>query len=406
MFDNNNFDSSILVFVGVASSKGGLIIETKEYGIEELSFQEVLDQWNKRASKQKHLLIILDCNYAGRWAIDFNNYPEKIETVSIFASARENQKAAYFELGLLFTHNLMYLLNKNPHESMIKTSQVPIFVGDYLDCKKYTNLYLNYNDWNKLFAVQKSDYAMIEYDNGTYIGHILNGQKNFWGTFLWKESVFKDCKYSGEFVKGKLEGRGIMTYTNGRVYEGEFKNNAPDGLAVESYENGDKYIGKFSKGFKSGYGLYVYANGEIYEGEFENNKPNGKGCLMTSKTSFYQGNFKNGKCNGVGQFKYSNGDVYQGEWVDSIKHGKGKYFYSNGDIYEGDFVNGVRHGKGVFVSPNGQVYDGGWINDSMSGEGRISSGQDLVFGEWVNGKIDKQPVFFSKIGSKRIQSQI
>ena len=406
MFDDDSFDASIIVYTGPATFKGGILVETKEFGTEEIFFSDVLTQWNKKTSKQKHLLIILDCNYSGKWATDFNNHPDKIETVSIFASCRENQKAAYFDLGMYFTYNIMKYLTKSQSENIVNVSQIPIFIGDYLDCKKYTNLFLNFSNWNSLLSIQKSDYAMIEYDNGTYIGHIESGQKQYWGVFVWKNGIFKNCKYIGEFQKGKLEGKGIMVYTNGRVYEGEFKNNAPDGLAVESYENGDKYIGKFSKGFKSGYGVYVYSNNQIYEGEFKDNKPWGKGRLIISKNSFYEGNFSNGKCNGQGKYKYPNGDTYEGQWVESVKHGKGKYLYSNGDIYEGEFVNGYRHGKGKLKMSSGQVYEGGWENDVMCGEGKYATGEEQVIGEWIKGKIDKKPIFFSKVGTHKISSEI
>ena len=92
MFDNKAFDACIFVYTGPCSPDGGLLIESKDSGSEEIVFQDILQQWNKRASKQKHLLIILDCNYAGTWALDFHNNPDKIETISILCSCLENQK--------------------------------------------------------------------------------------------------------------------------------------------------------------------------------------------------------------------------------------------------------------------------------------------------------------------------
>ena len=405
MFDDNTFDACMLVYTGPCSPNGGLLIESKEFGTEELFFQDVLQQWFKRTSKQKHLLIILDCNYAGKWALDFHNYHEKIETISVLASCRENQKAFYFELGMYFTYNIMKYFSKNQSENLVHVNQTPVFIGDYLDCKKYTNLYLNFSSFANLSAIQKSDFAMIEYENGTYVGHIENGRKHFWGVFVWRNGLFKDCKYIGEFKNGKLEGKGIMTYTNGRVYEGEFKNNAPDGLAVESYENGDKYIGKFVSGSKNGYGLYVYANGEIYEGQFENNKPCGQGRLIVSKNSYYEGTFKNGKCNGQGKYGYPNGDIYEGQWLDSVKHGKGRYIYANGDIYEGDFVHGFRQGKGKLGTASGDLLEGIWENDQFMSPIKLSSENDQNINDSNKGKIDKQTSHSSKLATQKIQSR-
>lgn len=406
MFDSPLFDSSILVYSGPMTARGGLLIESQSFSTEELVFKDVLAEWVNRTSKQAHLLIILDCNYAGKWIDDLLSLPEKVDSVSVLASCDGSQKAAYFEMGMWFTYNVMKFLYKNQTEQVVVLPQTPRFAGDYLACKRNTNLYLNFNSWPQLSAIQKSDFAMIEYDNGTYIGHILSGQKHFWGSFVWKQGVFKDCRYEGEFVKGKLEGRGVMAYNNGRFYVGEFKANAPDGMAFEQYENGDKYVGHFSKGLKSGHGVYTYSNGEVYEGKFEANRPSGHGRLTISKTSFYEGQFKNGKCNGQGKYKYANGDVYEGQWQESIKHGRGVYRYACGDVYEGEFVNGLRHGRGKLTLSSGEVYDGGWENDHKSGEGKYTTADGEIVGCWANGKMVNQTTFFSKIGTQKIQTGI
>ena len=406
MFDNNDLDSSILVFCGSTSAKGAIIVETKEYGTEEINLKDVLAEWNKKTSQQKHLLIILDSNFSGSWVSEFNNMQTKPDSVSILASCRENQKITYFELGNYFSYNLMKLLKKSQSETVIALNQVPQFAGSYLDCKKYTNLYLNFNSWASLIAVQKSEFTMVEYDNGIYTGHMEGGQKHFWGTFSWKTGTFKNCQYKGEFQKGKLHGKGIMNYANGRIYEGDFKLNAPEGVATETYANGDKYVGRFLRGFKTGLGTYFFANGQVYEGNFSHNKPNGRGKLKINATANYVGSFKNGKCNGEGCYKYENGDVYEGTWVESMKHGKGIYRYSNGDVYEGDFLNGSRHGQGKLTMISGEVYEGGWEDDKMSGEGRYLSNEEQVYGEWNKGNLVKKPFFFKKTGSRKVETTI
>lgn len=406
MFDAPAFDASVVVYAGSMTSKGTLLIESKSFGVEELAFKDLLAEWVHRTSKQAHLLIILDCNFAGKWADELSALPEPIESVSVLAACGPTQKAGYFEQGMCFTHNLMKYLTKNQNQTIFPLPQTPRFGGNYLMCKHHTNFYLNFSSWAALSALQKADYAMIEYDNGTYVGHISAGKKHFWGSFVWKTGSFKDCRYEGEFVKGKMEGRGILTYHSGRCYVGDFKDNAPDGVARERYENGDSYEGQFRRGFKSGRGVYRYSNGEVYEGQFEDNKPSGTGKLYISKASYYEGSFKNGKCNGLGKYKYPNGDVYEGSWVDSVKHGKGVYRYANGDVYEGDFLNGLRHGQGKLTAASGDVYEGFWENDCKSGEGRNRSAEGEVFGHWRNDKLVNQTTFYQKIGTTRVQSGI
>ena len=36
-------------------------------------------------------------------------------------------------------------------------------------------------------------------------------------------------KYEGDFRAGKMEGNGVMTYNDGSVYTGVFRNNKPHG---------------------------------------------------------------------------------------------------------------------------------------------------------------------------------
>lgn len=406
MFDAPVFDASVVVFSGCMTAKGTIVVESKAVGCEELAFKDLLAEWVGRTSKQAHLLIILDSNYAGSWADELAALSTPVDSVSVLAGAGAAQKAGYFEQGMCFTHNMLKYLNKKQSQTIVPLPQTPRFQGDYLMCKHHTNFYLNFSTWTQLAALQKADYAMIDYDNGTYVGHVQAGKKHFWGAFTWKTGVFKDCRFEGEFVCGKMEGRGVLTYPSGRVYVGEFKNNAPDGVAHERYENGDTYSGQFSRGLKSGVGTYRYANGQVYEGHFEGNKPSGTGRLVISKGCYYEGSFRNGKCNGSGKYRYSNGDVYEGQWVDSVKHGKGVYRYANGDVYEGDFVNGVREGRGRLTTACGDVYEGLWANDCKSGEGRSVGGQGEVFGNWANDRVLGQTIFYPKMGTTKIQSGI
>ena len=59
-------------------------------------------------------------------------------------------------------------------------------------------------------------------------------------------------------------------------YEGEIKNDEPDGLGVSSY-HGTSFIGKWKEGKKHGQGIFTYTSGKIEEGTWEKDK------LITSK---------------------------------------------------------------------------------------------------------------------------
>ena len=404
MFDDFTLDSSVIYITGPGCKSGAVLIESKDFGEEELTLKDISAEWEKRTSKQKHLLIIVDANYSGIWARDVATLKEK--DLSVLASCKEKEKCFSSKIGSIFVHNFLKLLNKSKAENMLLVDSSPMFGGDYLNTKKFTNFYVNYKDWNSMVPIQKSDFMEISYENGRYVGYINNAQKNFWGIFVWTNGLFKDCKYTGEFIQGQLHGKGGMYYKSGRTYEGDFHENASEGYGEEKYENGDFYKGKYRKGFKSGDGVYTYNNGDVFKGEFIENKPNGKGTLTMKNGSVYVGQFRAGKCNGKGIFKYKNGDIYDGDWANSLKHGNGKYSYSNGDVYEGQFVNGVRHGHGILTKKTGEIYNGEWELDAMSGAGEYKTEHSKTIGEWVKGNITKQPSFFQKIGTKQISARL
>lgn len=79
-------------------------------------------------------------------------------------------------------------------------------------------------------------------------------------------------------------GRGKMTFSNGDVYDGQFRNDT----------------------FK-GQGKYVFKQGKrVYDGYFENGRPDNSGCYQIGSTK------------------------YEGQWKDDRKKGKGKMTFSSG----------------------------------------------------------------------------
>ena len=77
--------------------------------------------------------------------------------------------------------------------------------------------------------------------------------------------------YDGSIVRGKMNGQGTMTFSNGDTYTGEFKNGAFNGQ-----------------------GTYQAKDGWVYEGHFVNGQAEGKGKLTTEQEVVYEGDFKQG----------------------------------------------------------------------------------------------------------------
>lgn len=70
-----------------------------------------------------------------------------------------------------------------------------------------------------------------------------------------------------------MEGRGIETWSDGRRYEGEYKNGKKDGEGTFEWPSGIKYIGSWRNGKQHGTGVLYNTNddskrqGEWVEGK-------------------------------------------------------------------------------------------------------------------------------------------
>ena len=238
-------------------------------------------------------------------------------------------------------------------------------------------------------------------------GRYLNGR------YTWDDGKY----YEGQFKNDLPNGKGVKYYSNGNIlYEGYFLNGKFDGKGKYIYDNGDYFIGQYKNGLRTGKGKLYYRNGNImYEGDFINNKRDGfgkyiyedgkyyigqwKNDLFHGKGTqyypngniFYEGDFVNDKREGFGKYIYEDGKYYIGQWKNDLFHGKGTEYYPNGNImYEGDFVNDKREGFGKFINEDGKYYIGQWKNDLLHGKGTLyySNGNIIYEGDFVNDKRD------------------
>ena len=67
----------------------------------------------------------------------------------------------------------------------------------------------------------KSDYksCTMHYDNGYYKGYWENGKKHGFGLYKWNDG----SSYMGNWKEDKIT-EGVMTYSNGRKWQGTFEN--------------------------------------------------------------------------------------------------------------------------------------------------------------------------------------
>ena len=253
------------------------------------------------------------------------------------------------------------------------------------------------------------------------------------GTFLYPSGA----KYQGSFRDGKINGYGILFFSKGDIYEGEWVNHFREGEGKLTYKNGNIYNGSFRKSKFSGRGTMDYSNGDRYSGNWEKDVPNGKGKYQFNSGERYEGNFSDGKFSGNGTMFYTNGSRYEGDWAAGKKHGKGtlinvlgetqygdwdngritqevevteqiadaseempncnenfclsgqgSYTYTDGSQFIGTFVSGEPEGHGTVFYTDGNKYEGGWSNHAPHGEGKMTFASGRVFGGfWQHGKV-------------------
>ncbi|MCP5503364.1 MAG: hypothetical protein H7A25_25925 [Leptospiraceae bacterium] len=91
-----------------------------------------------------------------------------------------------------------------------------------------------------------------------------------------RNCVQGDCK----------NGRGILEFTKGLRYTGEFKDGLQHGFGTFADAKGNRYEGSWHKGKKQGFGTYSYPGGETYSGFFHKDKKDNLSRKMEKRTIF------------------------------------------------------------------------------------------------------------------------
>jgi len=164
--------------------------------------------------------------------------------------------------------------------------------------------------------------------------------------------------------------------------------NCWNGEGIHVYPSGAKYVGQFKSGKIHGKGVLYFSNGNVYNGDWVDHYRDGEGTLSYTDGGEYTGQFKSSQFNGKGIFKYPNGDRYNGNWADNKAEGEGTYKFKDGDRYEGTFKKGKFHGDGTMFYKDGAKYTGQWKNNQKNGSGVFTNtdGRSMN-GEWIEGTL-------------------
>ena len=252
------------------------------------------------------------------------------------------------------------------------------FKDNYKTMYNWTLIRKNYYEIFITFMQKlKNFYDTMKKKKHVFFGEILTNNKKK-GTMIYAPSNpwHNDCiVYIGEIIDGKRHGKGKMTYLDGSVYNGEWKNGSPHGYG-EFFSKGMKtrYVGGWKNGVRSGQGTEYYTlesflngfwkGGKKYVGGW-NGKKHGKGIFTWNDGREFVGNWNNGKKSYTEcKMTYSNGDIFVGRLKNYKREGRGKMTYSNGSVYNGEWKNDKKNGEGVFTYTDGRVYNGEWINNN------------------------------------------
>ena len=179
----------------------------------------------------------------------------------------------------------------------------------------------------------------------------------------------------------KRGGKCKVTYVNGCIFEGTFddeKVKQGPGTYIWMGPGADedsepvekaRFEGNYKDGLKDGFGKMTFPNGDIYEGEWKENVINGEGSYTYKKTGdIYSGSWVNGKKSGEGIYEFSkDSSMMKGTWEDgNIK--SGSWILKNAGSYEGEFKLGRPYGAGKFTFTSSGLSQTGSFIEKPKGE--------------------------------------
>jgi hypothetical protein len=196
------------------------------------------------------------------------------------------------------------------------------------------------------------------------------GLRDFLALTVRVEKRFEDGRvYEGDFLGEHPDGRGKMTWPSGASYDGMWQHGHRHGQGTFTAPSGTRYEGAWRQDMAHGWGTQIWANGDCYEGMWHEDAPHGQGIYVWPSGHRYEGEWRHHLLHGQGTYTWSEGHVYTGAWNNDVRSGHGKMTYANGDCYEGMWHEDRRHGWGKMIYANGDVYEGAWRQGEKDAHG-------------------------------------
>ena len=275
----------------------------------------------------------------------------------------------------------------------------------------------------------RDDGSVVYYDDNTKNGRIMLKDTVIYEGDLLKmksgdivangsgEGICYEGSYKGQWKNGMRSGKGVLICKDGRIFEGEWKDDQLDGMVTIKYD-GKQEKKKYRRGKDTGYKEYE-TDKEIYVLELNERevevlnvrskrthriKYDGEVITMEKAIKELTGLSKKSWWDRAPYKKY---DGYVLNWLKNgarkieatkdmasmslpyhvntyIPHGMGKKYDKNGKLdYEGDFRYGLRDGIGKEMMNGICIYDGEWKYNEYDGEGRVRVNNANVYADCV-----------------------
>lgn len=250
----------------------------------------------------------------------------------------------------------------------------------------------------------------VYYDSmgyGTYEGGLKNGEMHGHGIITYSSGQ----RFTGEFNNGVSNGHGTLTSSTGKIiFDGDYLNGSRI-RGTETFENGNTFKGTYQYGH-----IYegtltspdgeIIGKGEFFDGKIYNGYGREKGTYTDGTKWEFAGNYKNGKWNGKGIEIWPNQEEgylkrYDGSFKDGKRCGYGIGEYQETRVgyiikYEGNWADNKRNGYGVAEYNESRynyilMYKGHWKNGYRSGEGTAYwVGGSYTRGNWKEGRLENE----------------
>lgn len=146
-------------------------------------------------------------------------------------------------------------------------------------------------------------YQELTLDGGDskYTGQVLSGKRHGQGTMktiIFAGSTCEETTYEGQWVNDQQQGKGKMTWNDGRSFDGSFDKGLFHGHGRMEWKTSQGimfYDGDYVKDEKQGRGKFVWPDGRAYDGEWHGGQRHGRAAYTNVQGVTKTGRFSRDK---------------------------------------------------------------------------------------------------------------